>query len=113
MTGCGAEGSDTELGARILKVNHAGEHGAVNIYAGQIAMARFTAPALLDELRRFQADELRHRALFGAELERRRRRRCRSYRLCGIGGWASSPACSASVRSLRRPLRWNASYCGI
>lgn len=88
MTGCGAEGSDTELGARILKVNHAGEHGAVNIYAGQIAMARFTAPALLDELRRFQADELRHRALFGAELERRRRRRCRSYRPCGIGGYA-------------------------
>lgn len=84
----GSEGGDTELGARILKVNHAGEHGAVNIYAGQIAMARFTAPALLEELRRFQADELRHRALFGAELERRRRRRCRSYRLCGIGGYA-------------------------
>lgn len=35
---------DTELGGRILKVNHVGENGAVHIYAGQILIARVTAP---------------------------------------------------------------------
>ncbi|MGH8081987.1 MAG: demethoxyubiquinone hydroxylase family protein [Lysobacter sp.] len=78
---------DSELGSRILKVNHAGEHGAVNIYAGQIRMARYTAPHLLDELIAFRADEQRHRALFWAELTRRGRPRCRSYGLCGVGGY--------------------------
>lgn len=33
----------------IMKVNHAGEHGAVNIYAGQIAAARSRAGVLLSE----------------------------------------------------------------
>ena len=77
----------TDLGSRILKVNHAGEHGAVCIYTGQIHMARLTAPGELPSLRAFRADERRHRALFGAELQRRGRPRCRSYWLCGIGGY--------------------------
>lgn len=76
------------LGDRFLKVDHAGEHGAVNIYRGQAWAARFTAPDLLPELREFHAHECGHRALFAAELQRRARRRCRSYALCGIGGWA-------------------------
>ena len=43
----------------MLRVDHAGEHGAVNIYAG----------------------------LFLAELQHRGVRRCRSYGLCGAGGF--------------------------
>jgi ubiquinone biosynthesis monooxygenase Coq7 len=39
--------ADPELANRILKVNHAGEHGAVNIYAGQILMARLLAPGMV------------------------------------------------------------------
>lgn len=78
--------ADSTLGNRILKVNHAGEHGAVNIYSGQILLARFTAPAMLDELIEFRSHERRHRELFRAELARRGRPRCRSYWLCGIGG---------------------------
>lgn len=35
------------LAERILKVNHAGEHGAINIYAGQLFVARLTARHLL------------------------------------------------------------------
>ncbi len=31
-----------DLGDRILKVNHAGEHGAISIYSGQLFMARLT-----------------------------------------------------------------------
>jgi ubiquinone biosynthesis monooxygenase Coq7 len=76
------------LGDRILKVNHAGEHGAVAIYTAQIALARLTAPALMGELEQFRAHEQRHRALFGTELARRGRRRCRSYALCWLGGFA-------------------------
>lgn len=72
---------------RVLKVNHAGENGAVNIYAGQIAVARFTARGLVSELREFKSHEEGHRAIFLAELQRRNVRRCRSYMLCGGGGY--------------------------
>lgn len=78
----------TGLGDRIIKVNHAGEHGAISIYTGQIFVARFTARSMVDELLQFRAHEQRHRAIFGAELQRRGSRRCRSYWLCGVGGLA-------------------------
>ena len=79
--------ADTELGGRILKVNHAGEHGAVNIYFGQILVARIFAPALTAELAVFREHEQKHRAIFWEELQRRGRSRCRSYYICGIGGF--------------------------
>ena len=75
------------LGDRIIKVNHAGENGAVNIYAGQILFARFTAPKLVAELRAFKSHEERHRSIFQAELVQRNVRRCRSFHLCGVGGY--------------------------
>ncbi|MYM28524.1 demethoxyubiquinone hydroxylase family protein [Duganella sp. CY15W] len=75
------------LAARILKVNHAGEHGAVSIYAGQILMARLTAKGLVAQLESFKSHEERHRAIFLAELTGRGVRRCRSYWLCAIGGY--------------------------
>lgn len=80
-------GPGESLGDRVLKVNHAGEHGAVNIYRGQALASRLRAPSLIAELREFQAHEEGHRALFWHELEQRGRRRCRSYHLCGIGGY--------------------------
>jgi 3-demethoxyubiquinol 3-hydroxylase len=78
---------DPEFANRVLKVNHAGEHGAVNIYAGQIFVARLTAPTLVGELLEFQSHEERHRAMFWSELLRRGQPRCRSYALCGLGGF--------------------------
>jgi 3-demethoxyubiquinol 3-hydroxylase len=77
----------TDLGDRIIKVNHAGEHGAISIYTGQIHMARFTARDLVEQLIEFRSEEQKHRAIFQAELQRRGRPRCRSYWLCGIGGY--------------------------
>lgn len=77
-----------DYGERVMKVNHAGENGAVNIYAGQIFCARLTAPDLIGELSEFKGHEENHRRIFQAELERRGVRRCRSYFLCGIGGYA-------------------------
>ncbi|WP_269630053.1 demethoxyubiquinone hydroxylase family protein [Pelomonas sp. BJYL3] len=35
-----------DLGVRILKVNHAGENGAIHIYAAQAFVARLTSPRL-------------------------------------------------------------------
>jgi ubiquinone biosynthesis monooxygenase Coq7 len=79
--------SPQSLGDRIIKVNHAGEHGAICIYAGQIHAARLTAPSMVTELLEFRSHEQRHRAIFEAELQQRGRSRCRSYWLCGIGGY--------------------------
>jgi ubiquinone biosynthesis monooxygenase Coq7 len=81
-----ARGAVIDVG-RIIKVNHAGEHGAVSIYAGQIAIARLRARSLLPELAEFKAHEQRHRAIFAKELDRRGLPRCRSYWLCGLGGY--------------------------
>ena len=77
----------TTFAERVLKVNHAGENGAINIYSAQIFVARLTAPSLVPELREFRAHEQEHRSIFGNELQRRGVRRCRSYWLCGIGGF--------------------------
>jgi ubiquinone biosynthesis monooxygenase Coq7 len=76
-----------DLASTILKVNHAGENGAVHIYGGQIFSARLRAPSLVPTLMQFREHEKTHRAIFLAELERRQRPRCRSYWLCGAGGW--------------------------
>ncbi|SRR5579885_2409340 len=75
------------LGDRIIKVNHAGEHGAFCIYSGQMLAARLTARSMRDELSEFRSHEARHRSIFAAELQRRNRPRCRSYGLCGTGGY--------------------------
>jgi ubiquinone biosynthesis monooxygenase Coq7 len=60
----------------------------VNIYSGQLLLARLTAPALVAELKEFRVHEEGHREIFRSELERRGVRRCRSYHLCGLGGYA-------------------------
>lgn len=78
----------TTLAERTLKINHAGENGAVNIYAAQIVVARVTAPSIVAKLKEFKTHEQEHRAIFWGELQRRGVRRCRSYMLCGIGGYA-------------------------
>jgi len=78
----------TTFGDRVMKVNHAGENGAIHIYTGQILMARIRARPLVAELREFKTHEERHRAIFATELQRRGVRRCRSYWLCGAGGLA-------------------------
>lgn len=76
------------LGDRVMKVDHAGEHGAVCIYTAQRWFARWRAPEMLAELDHFLAHERAHRARFAAELARRGQPRCRSYLWCGAGGLA-------------------------
>ncbi len=78
--------SGETLGDRVMKVDHAGEHGAVCIYSVQRWFARWRAPDMVSELDAFLEHERGHRALFGEELQRRGRSRCRSYVWCGVGG---------------------------
>lgn len=80
------------IGDRVMKVDHAGEHGAICIYRAQRWFARWRAPDMMAELSDFLAHERRHRDLFAAELARRGRSRCRSYHLCGLGGFVLGAA---------------------
>jgi 3-demethoxyubiquinol 3-hydroxylase len=80
--------ADESLGDRVMKVNHAGEHGAVNIYRAQLLACRGRRSDITSELRQFLDHEMRHREVFAAELMRRGRPRCRNYHLCGLGGFA-------------------------
>lgn len=75
------------LGDRVMKVDHAGEHGAICIYRVQRWFARWRAPELVSELDAFIEHERGHRAQFEAELQRRHRSRCRSFFWCGAGGF--------------------------
>jgi 3-demethoxyubiquinol 3-hydroxylase len=52
------------LGARYLRVDHAGEHGAANLYWGQLIACRWRSEALRRELQEFQSHEQHHRAKF-------------------------------------------------
>jgi ubiquinone biosynthesis monooxygenase Coq7 len=77
----------TPLGDRILKVDHAGEHGAVNIYRAQILVSQRTAPQRVPLLRHFLDHELGHRTLFHDRLQARGVRRCRSCAVSAAGRW--------------------------
>jgi len=72
---------------KILKVNHAGEFGAINIYRSQLFIARFFMKDLVPLLESFLNDEKRHLDIFWQEINRRNGVKCKSYWLCGLGGY--------------------------
>jgi 3-demethoxyubiquinol 3-hydroxylase len=78
----------TSTVARILKVNHGGEHGASRIYAAQIVAARWRCPELVPELADLLAHERRHEQMFLALMPARAARPCRLMPLWGVGGFA-------------------------
>jgi ubiquinone biosynthesis monooxygenase Coq7 len=73
---------------KILKVNHAGEFGAINIYRAQILVSKLFRQDYVPLLESFMADEKRHLNTFWSEIQRRNGIKCKSYWLCGLGGWA-------------------------
>lgn len=75
------------LAARMLKLNHLGEHIAINIYCAQVRVCRFTAPQLLPMLEDFLAHETRHLNIFAAELADRGTPRCKAFALLGFAGF--------------------------
>ncbi len=72
--------------ARILKVNHAGEHGAIKIYRAQIWVSRRLCADLVPHLSAMLTHEIQHRAIFRAAMPPRNARPCRIMSLWGIGG---------------------------
>ncbi|MCU5783153.1 ubiquinone biosynthesis protein COQ7 [Alcanivorax balearicus MACL04] len=72
---------------KILKVNHAGEFGAINIYRSQLFIAKILMPDLVPLLDSFLQDEKRHMQIFWNEIQARNGVKCKSFWLCGIGGY--------------------------
>jgi ubiquinone biosynthesis monooxygenase Coq7 len=73
--------------ARILKVNHAGEHGAIRIYRAQLWVARRLYPDVVAFLEETLGHEVRHCALFRSAMPVRQARPCRVMALWGNGGY--------------------------
>lgn len=107
---------------RILKVNHAGESGAVRIYGAQIAVARLLYRDAVPALELMRRDEIDHRRLFREAMPARRTMPCRVMRLWSLGGfvlgfvtallgrnmiWICTEAVEATVhRHLRQQLAY-------
>lgn len=79
--------TDLDTPRKILKVNHAGEFGAVNIYRSQLFISRLFMKDLVPQIEDFLADEKRHLDIFWMEIQRRNGVKCMSYWLCGLGGY--------------------------
>jgi ubiquinone biosynthesis monooxygenase Coq7 len=71
---------------RIVRVNHAGEYGAIRIYSAQIAVARRLWPDMVPTLQQMLADEIDHCAKFLAAMPARGSRPSRVMKLWSLGG---------------------------
>lgn len=78
--------ANTSIAARILRVNHGGEHGAIGIYGAQILAARLRAPDLLHFLREALGHEQSHRSRFRALMPTRDAKPCRLMWIWAVGG---------------------------
>jgi len=72
--------------ARILKVNHAGEYGAIRIYRAQAWIARRIYPDLVAFLEETLGHEVLHCTMFREAMPERGARPCRVMSLWGNGG---------------------------
>lgn len=77
----------TSVSEKMIKVDHAGENAAVNIYRAQYLAASIRCPRLKPKLKEFQHHEMEHRLIFKNYLIKVDVRRCASYHLTGIGGF--------------------------
>jgi len=73
---------------RILRVNHAGEHGAVAIYSAQLAHARRAHPDLIPWLSETLAHEQTHRTRFREAMPSHEAKPCRLMFVWSFGGAA-------------------------
>jgi ubiquinone biosynthesis monooxygenase Coq7 len=80
------DGMKSSTTARILRVNHGGEHGAISIYSAQIVLAAWRGPELLPFLKETLGHEVDHRARFAALMPARNGAPCRLMWLWGLGG---------------------------
>jgi ubiquinone biosynthesis monooxygenase Coq7 len=73
--------------ARIVRVNHAGEFGAIRIYSAQIFVSGWLWPDCIPALSDMLEDERRHCILFRDAMPARKSRPCRVMRFWSYGGW--------------------------
>ena len=73
--------------ARIVRVNHAGEFGAIRIYSAQIMVAKRFWPDCVPSLSEMLGHERTHCAAFRAAMPARRSRPCRVMQFWSWGGW--------------------------
>jgi demethoxyubiquinone hydroxylase (CLK1/Coq7/Cat5 family) len=73
--------------ARIVRVNHAGEYGAIRIYGAQIGVSGRRFPDVLPALADMLQHEKKHCAAFFAAMPARQSRPCRIMSLWSLGGW--------------------------
>ncbi len=73
--------------SRIVKVNHAGEYGAIRIYSAQIAIASRLFPDVVPALADMLEHERQHCSKFYAAMPMRHTRPCRVMSLWSWGGW--------------------------
>ena len=73
--------------SRIVKVNQAGEYGAIRIYRAQIWVARRFYPDIVDFLEKTLSHEINHCSLFLGAMPSRQSRPCRIMSLWGNGGF--------------------------
>lgn len=73
--------------ARIVRVNHAGEYGAIRIYTAQIGVSARRCPDVVPALAEMLEHEKRHCAAFFAAMPERNSRPCRVMSLWSWGGW--------------------------
>ena len=79
-------GKNRSVAARVLRVNHGGENGAICIYTAQIVMARLTARDLLPFLHEALVHERTHRSRFHALMPSREAKPCRAMWIWVAGG---------------------------
>ena len=72
---------------RILKVNHAGEFGAIRIYNAQLALARRLYLDIVPALTEMRDDEIEHFRLFRDAMPVRDARPCRVMAFWSLGGY--------------------------
>jgi ubiquinone biosynthesis monooxygenase Coq7 len=73
--------------ARIVKVNHAGEFGAIRIYSAQLLVSGWFWPDCRPALAEMLRHERNHCAIFRAAMPPRQSRPCRVMQFWSLGGW--------------------------
>jgi 3-demethoxyubiquinol 3-hydroxylase len=77
---------DRQIVARILKVNHAGEHGAIRIYTAQAFVAKWLIPDIVPKLHELRSHEIEHEKLFFDAMPMHVAKPCRLLFLWSWGG---------------------------
>jgi len=71
---------------RILRVNHAGERGAISIYTAQIAISKYLWSSCVPALKEMLTHEQSHYLIFDSALRTRVARSCYALPLWSLGG---------------------------